>query len=124
MTPSVPLGAEVAARRVARSQYDLSDHEINSLVSDTRFATVAHLLEQYNAHLGTLRPDLSGARTEEGDLDVRRLDDREVEAYRAAGEVLRWLYTTQHKVAEATLGRDIERETLNEIIESNGGENT
>lgn len=125
---SLPPEIEEAARSTARFTYELSEEEIETLTSDTAFAVAAHLQNEVDAHLGSLKPDLSDARRDaEGRLDTESLCESEVEAYRAVYTALGALGEAQHRLAEAALDREVDRmdfaEALDRIAAQRGGEN-
>lgn len=125
---SLPTEVEEAARSAARSGYELTDEEVDTLTSDNAFAVAAHLHDEVDAHIGTMRPDLSEAnRDAEGNLDTESLCESEVEAFRAVYAAAGALSEARDKLAEAALGREVERLDFAEILErmaaQQGGEN-
>lgn len=127
MTP-LPTEVEEAARSAAHTEFDLTEEEVDTLTSDSAFAVAAHLQSEVDAHLGTIKPDISEAnRDADGNLDTETLCESEVEAYRAAYTALGALSKAQHRLAEAALGREVESlnfgQVLERIVAQQGGDN-
>lgn len=125
MTP-VPPEVEEAARDLARSEYDVTDAEVDALAADHRFAVAAYLRRETFDHLDALRPDFEAHGVDAaGDLDRDALPEAEVEAFRCAYAAAGALSDATDRLADAALDREVRTLSVGEVlvaVAADGGE--
>ena len=102
---SIPPEYENSVREVAPFWLDLSEEEVDVIVSNSRVASVAHLIEELLDHTGTLDPKRSD----------RDLDRKERQAYRELTRAQKELLRSLRSLSESILDRRVEFRTPEEM---------
>lgn len=113
---SVPPEIEEAARDLARSEFDVSEAEVDALAADSRFALAAYLREEVGEATDTVSP-VRGPSILDEDVDGDRDPAaEEVEALRSMYAAFGQLSEATEALADAVLDRDVRTLTFEEML--------
>jgi hypothetical protein len=101
---SIPPEYESSLREIASLWLDLSEEEVEEIVSSSRAASIAHVLDTLSDHSGTVRP-VEKPRDPETASEVDPEDRR---AYREFNRAHRDLLRSLRSIAESILDREVE----------------
>lgn len=116
---TVPQDFENAALAETKL-YRITEEERTQLVTEPRFAKAAYLAQELCHSQEELRPnldhlDLDGDRDLET-ADTSQVDEWNIEGYRDFMVAMKSAEESAHRIAQAVLGREIERDTVIDLL--------
>jgi hypothetical protein len=118
---SLPQEFENAAKAEVKL-YQITEEERTHLVTDPRFGKAAYLAQELCHSQQVLRPDLDHLKVD-GELDLSeenttQTDRWDIEAYRDFIVSMKAAEDVATQVAQATLGREIEKHSVEELLKA------
>jgi hypothetical protein len=122
---SVPQEFENAA--IAETKlYRITEEERTQLVTNSRFAKAAYLAQELCHSQLVLRPDLDHLDLDEDrDLesaDTSQVDEWNIEGFRDFMVSMKAAEDSAHQIAQAVLGREIEKDTVVDLLKQREAE--
>jgi hypothetical protein len=122
---SLPQEFENAAKAELKL-YRITEEERTQLITNPRFAKAAYLAQELCHSQDELRPDLDHLAVD-GELDLEtadtsQVDEWNIEGYRDFMVAMKSAEESAHRIAQAVLGREIERDTVIDLLKQRVGE--